>query len=160
MIRVYIRRKNEIAGHVFKSKSSVLRDRVALLHWGFVIKGLITEDEWNKSVEVIKDKFDLIIKETQIDGRSKLARSLESFSWAILMQKNNGTFNTMGYCGINNHGGMEIEISRDNSMVRYRTFGRNISDWKEIHFTDDGERYFLVGGKRGHRYYLRDFMKI
>ena len=47
MIRIYVRRKNEIAGHVFICKSSIKEDKVAILPFiGFVTAGLITEEEW------------------------------------------------------------------------------------------------------------------
>jgi len=162
MIRVYIRRKNEITGRVFKSKRSVMKDRVALLHWGYVEKGLITEEEWAKSTQFIKDRFELVITEVQIDGRTKLARSLKPFSWMVLMKKYNGVFNPAGYYAYNDLSGenLEIEISRDNSMVRYRSFGIHVSEWKEIHYSPEGEPYFLMNGKRSRVLYLKDFIKF
>lgn len=46
MIRIYVRRKNEIAGHVFICKESIKEDKVMILPFtGFITDGLITEEE-------------------------------------------------------------------------------------------------------------------
>lgn len=76
MIRIYVRRKNEIAGHVFICKSSIKEDKVAILPFvGLVTAGLITEEEWAKSQQLIIDRFELCVTESYIDGRSKAARN-------------------------------------------------------------------------------------
>lgn len=86
MIRIYIRRKNEIAGHVFICKSSIKEDKVASLPFtGFVTAGLITEEEWAKSQQTIIDKFELYVTESYIDGRCKVARNTKKFSWHYLL---------------------------------------------------------------------------
>ena len=165
MIRIYVRRKNEIAGHVFICKESVKNDKVAILPFiGCVTEGLITEEEWNKSQQTIVEKFELYVVETYIDGRSKMARNMKRFSWRdILRMKLNGEFKPMGYKSICNFFGIEIEVSNCGSMVRYR-IGENgaVSEWKEIHYTKGGRPFFEVS-KKAHgctRYYLDEFMKI
>ena len=160
MIRIYIRRKNEIAGHVFICKSSIKGDKVAILpFFGFVTDGLITEEEWAKSQQTIIDKFELYVTESYIDGRCKVARNTKKFSWKdILKMKIKDAFVPMGYKSICNFFGIEIEVSNCGSMVRYR-IGENgtVSEWKEIHFTKAGKPYFNA---RHTRYYLNEFMKI
>lgn len=82
MIRVYIRKDGEPSGHVFKSRASIMGDKVAMLPWiGFVSENLITEDEWAKSQQSIISRFKLYVKETKLDGRGKLAKQLKYFSW-------------------------------------------------------------------------------
>lgn len=165
MIRIYIRRKNEIAGHVFICKSSIKGDKVAILpFFGFVTDGLITEEEWAKSQQTIIDKFELYVTESYIDGRCKVARNTKKFSWKdILKMKVKDAFVPMAYKTISNWLAIEIEISNCGSMVRYR-IGENsrVSDWKEIHYAKGGRPFFEVS-KKVHgrtRYYLDEFMKI
>ena len=89
MIRVYVRKKNEAIGHVFKSHFSPMKDTIKILPFTFVISGIINENDWNNSQEQIKDKLDLYITERKIDGRCKLAKSMKTFSWhEVLMPKN------------------------------------------------------------------------
>ncbi len=159
MIRIYIRRKNEIAGHTFICKSSIKKDIIAILPHVLVVDGLITEDEWATSRESIIEKFKLFVTESYVDGRSKAARSTKKFNWReVLNMKVGETFKPMAYKTISNWLAIEIEISNCGSMVRYR-IGENsqVSDWKEIHFTKAGKPYFNA---RHTRYYLNEFMKI
>ena len=165
MIRIYVRRKNEIAGHVFICKSSIKKDKVAILpFFDFVTEGLITEEEWAKSQQTIIDKFELYVAESYIDGRCTVARNMKKFSWKdILKMKIKDAFKPMAYKTICNSFGMEIEVSNCGSMVRYR-IGKKVavSEWKEIHYTKDGRPFFKVS-KKAHgctRYYLDEFMKI
>jgi len=165
MYRIYIKRKNEVAGHVFVCRRSVKEDKIKYLPYiGFVTAGLIADEEWATSQELIVDKFGLYIVESYIDGRCKTARSTKRFSWKdVLEMKVGDVFKPVGYMTICNFFGVEIEISNCNSMVRYRTGDIGaISDWKEIHYTKDGRPYFNVS-KKAHgrtRYYLDEFMKI
>ena len=47
MKRIYIKHKNEIAGHIFVCKHSIKDDKVLILPFiGFVTDGLITEEEY------------------------------------------------------------------------------------------------------------------
>lgn len=86
MIRIYVRKQGEESGHVFKSRSSVLEDKVAILPWIGFVPGIIAENEWNQSQQLIRERFGLYIKETQIDGRSKISRSLKYFSWRRVLE--------------------------------------------------------------------------
>lgn len=87
MIRIYVRKQNEESGHVFKSHFSVLNDKVAILPYiAFVLTGIISEKEWANSQESIADRFGLYISETNIDGRTKLAKSLKSFTWRRVLE--------------------------------------------------------------------------
>lgn len=87
MVRIYIKKKNDICGHVFKSHHSCINDKVAILPYiAFVVTGLISESEWTKSQELIKDRFNLYISETKIDGRNKIAKSMKSFSWRKVLE--------------------------------------------------------------------------
>lgn len=160
MIRIYVRRKNEIAGHVFICKSSIKEDKVAILPFvGFVTAGLITEEEWTKSQQLIIDRFELCVTESYIDGRSKAARNAKKFNWKeVLKMKQGETFKPMAYKTLTNSFGMEIEVSNCGSMVRYR-IGENgaVSDWKEIHFTKSSKPYFNCNKTR---YYLDEFIKF
>lgn len=165
MIRIYVRRKNEIAGHVFICKSSIKEDKVAILSFiEFVTAGLITEEEWAKSQQTIIDKFELYVAESYIDGRCKVAHNTKKFNWKeVLKMKQGEAFKPMGYKSICNFFGIEIEVSNCGSMVRYR-IGENgaVSEWKEIHYTK-GRRPFFEVNKKAHgctRYYLDEFMKI
>jgi len=160
MIRIYVRRKNEIAGHVFICKSSIKEDKVMILPFiGFVTDGLITEEEWAKSQQTIIDKFELYVVESYIDGRCKVARNTKKFSWKdILKMKVKDAFKPMAYKTLTNSFGMEIEVSNCGSMVRYRVGEKGaVSEWKEIHFTKSGRPYFNCNKTR---YYLDEFMKF
>lgn len=160
MIRIYIRRKNEIAGHVFICKSSIKEDKVRILPFiGFVTDGLITEEEWAKSQQTIIDKFELYVTESYIDGRCKVARNMRKFSWKdILKMKAKDAFKPMGYKPICNFLSMEIEVSNCGSMVRYRiSKNGTVSEWTEIHFDKSGKPYFMAYGSKQ---YLNEFMKI
>lgn len=160
MIRIYVRRKNEIAGHVFICKSSIKEDKVAILPFiGFVTAGLITEEEWAKSQQTIIDKFELYVVESYIDGRCKVARNTKKFNWKdILKMKVKDAFKPMAYKTLTNSFGMEIEVSNCGSMVRYRVGEKGaVSEWKEIHFTKSSRPYFNCNKTR---YYLDEFMKF
>ena len=87
MFRIYVRKQNEKSGHVFKSHFSILNDKVAILpDLAFVLTGIISESEWAKSQELIKDKFNLYIEETQIDGRQRIAKAMSTFSWRAILE--------------------------------------------------------------------------
>lgn len=86
MIRVYVRKQNEKSGHVFKSRFSVLNDRLSLFPFSFVLRGIISEKEWANSQELIANRFGLYISETNIDGRAKLAKSLKYFTWERVLE--------------------------------------------------------------------------
>ena len=86
MIRVYVRKQNEKSGHVFKSRFSVLNDRLSLFPFSFVLRGIISEKEWDNSQELIANRFGLYISETNIDGRAKLAKSLKYFTWERVLE--------------------------------------------------------------------------
>lgn len=173
MIRIYVRHKNEIAGHVFICKSSIKEDKVMILPFiGFVTDGLITEEEWAKSRQTIIDKFELYVAESYIDGRSKAARNAKKFNWKkVLKMKQGEIFKPMAYKALINSFGMDIalaiEVSNCGSMVRYK-FGEDgaVSDWKEIHFTKSGRPYFNCNKTRPYfncnktRYYLDEFIKF
>ena len=81
MIRVYVRKQNEKSGHVFKSRFSVLNDRLSLFPFSFVLSGLISDKEYLQNKTTIANRFGLYISETNIDGRAKLAKSLKYFTW-------------------------------------------------------------------------------
>ena len=136
MFRIYVRRKNEIAGHVFICKESIKQDKVVILPYiGFVTDGLITEEEWANSQQTIVERFELYVAETYIDGRGKVARNTRKFNWKdILKMKLKDVFKPMGYKSICNFFGVEIEISNCGSMVRYRIGekGANIVTGKQI----------------------------
>ena len=86
MIRIYIRKPGERTGRVYKSKFSILNDRVGMLPWSFVLKGVIGEDEWSKSGERLIDRFKLYVKETKCDGRIKHVRNnYKYFSWREIL---------------------------------------------------------------------------
>ena len=159
MFRIYVRRKNEIAGHVFICKESIKQDKVVILPYiGLVTDGLITEEEWANSQQTIVERFELYVAETYIDGRCKVARNTRKFSWKdILKMKVKDAFKPMGYKSICNFFGIEIEVSNCGSMVRYRIDENGaVSGWKEIHYTEGGRPFFEVS-KKAHdctRYYL------
>jgi len=169
MFRIYVKRIGEIAGHVFKSHSSIKDDKVFILPFiGFVDKGFITEEEWAKSQQTICEKLGLYVSETVIDGRTKLARSMRTFSWEDIfkMRKCRTDFKTMGYKTVSNCSAITIEISNCGSMVRYRMedathvtddWNSPVSEWTEIHFDKGSEPYFIA---YGNKQYLNEFMKI
>ena len=168
MYRIYIRRMNDASGHVFKSKFSVKDDKIAILPHLFVAKNFITEEEWAKSQQNIREKLGLYISETVIDGRTKLARSMKHFTWVDIfnMKKNRSGFKAMGYCAVNNSTALVIEISNCGSMVRYRMedctgeiddWHCPVSDWQEIHFDEAGEPYFTAYNSKR---YLSEFAKL
>lgn len=170
MIRVYIKRKNEIAGHVFIARSSVQKDVVAILHFGFVRDGFITEKEWNNSQELIVDKFELHITESYIDGRCKIARNAKRFNWKdVLKMKPGEVFKPVAYKPVCNFFSIEIEISNCGSMVRYRIGNKGaVSAWKEIYYTKGGRPFFKMHDDEharskyyfDRRYYLDEFLKF
>lgn len=89
MLRIYVRKPGHNYGRVYKSKSSVLEDKVAILGYiGFVATGFITEAEWAKSQQLIMDRFQLEIIETQMDGRGKVARYTPYFNWDEVIKSN------------------------------------------------------------------------
>lgn len=87
MKRIYIRKKGEESGHVFKSRYSVLEDKVAMFPFLFVTAGILAQSDWAQCQETIADKYELYISETNIDGRSKLAKSMRTFSWRSVFFK-------------------------------------------------------------------------
>ena len=86
MIRIYVRLKNEESGRVFKSRFSVINDKLSLFPFGFVLRGIISEDEYLESNQTIAERFGLYIKETKLDGRNKLARNLKYFAWDRVLE--------------------------------------------------------------------------
>lgn len=89
MFRIYIRKPGHNTGRVYKSKTSVLNDKVAMLGFiSFVATGFITEDEWRTSQQTIIDRFDLIVRETTFDGRGKVARNTPYFNWGEVIKSN------------------------------------------------------------------------
>lgn len=86
MIRIYVRKQNEESGHVFKSRFSVLNDKLSLFPFSFVLRGLISEEEYLQNNTTIADRFGLYIIETNIDGRAKLAKSLKYFTWERVLE--------------------------------------------------------------------------
>ena len=89
MKRIYVRKPGQEIGRVYKSKESVINDKVAILSFiGFVTTGYITEAEWAKSQQTIVDKFQLYVVETEMDGRGKVAKNTPFFSWAEVIKSN------------------------------------------------------------------------
>ena len=86
MIRIYIRKQNEESGHVFKSRYSIVNDKLSLFPFGFVLRGLISESEYLENNSTIVERFNLYVKETKIDGRNKLARNLKFFTWDRVLE--------------------------------------------------------------------------
>lgn len=86
MIRIYVRKRNEKTGHVFKSRWSVQKDRMSLLPFSFVLRGIVPESEYMESTQTIIKRFNLYVSETKIDGRSKLARSIKYFTWGRVLE--------------------------------------------------------------------------
>lgn len=89
MIRVYVRKPGQNTGRVYKSKTSVLNDKVAILGFiSFVAPGLITEAEWRVSQQTIVDKFNLYISETYVNGNTAVARNMPYFNWDEVIKYN------------------------------------------------------------------------
>lgn len=87
MIRIYVRKPGQTYGRVYKSKTSVLQDKVAMLGYiGFVATGFISENEWAKSQQSIVEKFQLVVVESTVDGRCKVARNMPFFNWAEVIK--------------------------------------------------------------------------
>lgn len=87
MKRIYIRKNGEESGRVFKSHFSVVNDKVAILPFLFVTAGILAQTDWAKCQDTIIEKYGLYISETEIDGRSKLAKSMRAFSWRSVFFK-------------------------------------------------------------------------
>lgn len=88
MKRIYIRKKGEESGHVFKSHRSILNDVVAMLPFiPFVQSGIVQQNDWAHCQQTIIEKYDLYVVETNIDGRSKLAKSMKAFTWKSVFFK-------------------------------------------------------------------------
>lgn len=90
MKRIYIRLQSEQIGHVFRSKTSVKSDRVAMLPWVLIheLCGIIDQTEWATNQQTIAERLGLYISETEIDGRKKIAKSMEFFSWHNYLKNN------------------------------------------------------------------------
>jgi len=86
MIRIYVRKQNEESGRVFKSRFSVLNDKLWLFPFRFVLRGLISKDEYLNNKITIAKRFGLYITEKNIDGRTKLAKSLKYFTWERVLE--------------------------------------------------------------------------
>ena len=89
MVRIYIRERNKLTGHIFKSKTTIASDTIRMLPYTFVLAGLISESEFYNSQEPIRDKFDFYTAETKIDGRCKIAKSMKYFSWREVLNVDN-----------------------------------------------------------------------
>lgn len=89
MIRIYVRKPSQKIGRVYKSHTSIKDDKVKILGWlTFLVPGLITEEEWAKSEQLISEKFGLYIKESYINGRSKVGRNTPYFNWEEVIKSN------------------------------------------------------------------------
>lgn len=89
MVRIYVRKPGQITGRVYKWKQSIINDKVAILGFiSFVYTGFISEEEWNKSQQLIVDRFNLYISESKFDGRSKIAKNTPYFSWNEVIKSN------------------------------------------------------------------------
>lgn len=89
MVRIYVRKLSKETGRVYKSKYSVKGDKVKILGWlTFLVPGLITEAEWNKSEQLISERFGLYIQEGYINGRSKIGRNTPYFNWEEVIKSN------------------------------------------------------------------------
>ena len=89
MFRLDVRKRGHDTGRVYKSKTSVLEDKVAILSFiGFVATGFISEDEWKVSQQTIIDRFGLTVIETTFDGRGKVARNTPYFNWNEVIKSN------------------------------------------------------------------------
>jgi len=74
----------KIEWKTYKTKKSVLKDKINILPYSFVIKNIITGGEWAESEQKIVERFNLNITEEKIDGRKKEYKNLPYFSWWIL----------------------------------------------------------------------------
>lgn len=89
MVRIYVRKLSHSIGRVYKSNRSIKDDKVKILNWiTFLAPGLITEEEWDKSEQLISEKFGLYIKESYLDGRSKVGRNTPYFNWEEVIKSN------------------------------------------------------------------------
>ena len=89
MVRIYVRKLSQETGRVYKSNTSIKDDKVKILNWiTFLVPGLITEEEWDKSEQFISEKFGLYIKESYLDGRSKVGRNTPYFNWEEVIKSN------------------------------------------------------------------------
>ena len=89
MVRIYVRKLSQETGRVYKSNTSIKDDKVKILNWiTFLVPGLITEEEWDKSEQLISEKFGLYIKESYLDGRSKVGRNTPYFNWEEVIKSN------------------------------------------------------------------------
>ena len=62
MVRIYVRKLSQETGRVYKSHHSIKDDKVKILGWlTFLVPGLITAAEWNKSEQLISEQFGLYI---------------------------------------------------------------------------------------------------
>lgn len=79
--------------YVAKSNFSAMNDKVLILNYIRFVQelGIITESEWANSQQLICDKFNLTIRETHIDGRKKLSKTLPFFTWynCLAIMRNN-----------------------------------------------------------------------
>ena len=89
MVRIYVRKLSQKTGRVYKSHTSVKDDKVKILGWlSFLVPGLITETEWDKSEQLISEKFGLVIIDGYINGRSKVGRNTPYFNWEEVIKSN------------------------------------------------------------------------
>ena len=87
MIRIYVRKPGEQTGRVYRSKTSVVGVKVAILGFQFVRAGIITEEEWGVCQDTIVEHFGLTVTERNCDGRTKKTRSYRDFRWSEILQK-------------------------------------------------------------------------
>ena len=89
MIRIYIRPLSKGYGRVYKSHTSILKDKVKILGYiNFCLTGYITQEEWAKSDQLISEKFGFYIQESYINGRSKIGRNTPYFNWEEVIKSN------------------------------------------------------------------------
>ena len=89
MIRIYVRKLSHSIGRVYKSNTPIKDDKVKILNWiTFLAPGLITEEECDKSEQLISEKFGLVIIEGHINGRSKVGRNTPYFNWEEVIKSN------------------------------------------------------------------------
>lgn len=173
MYRITILHKETRLVRTFVCKSSIKNDRVAILPTKFVEKGYITGEEWAHSHQLISEKLGLFITEEKIDGRSKRAKEMLSFSWLyvfriIEQEKNKAPFEPHGYIVISNSDAcrMEIETNNDATEVRYRYVDVNgiakemPSNWIKIQHDSEGNPFFCTSTFGSRRFYLGVFMKL
>ena len=73
------------------------------------------------------------------------------------MEKLQDLFIAHGICGLSNLGGVEIQISDDQSMARLRYYEQKPTRWLEIQYTPHGEPYIEY---KNDIMYLNIFTKI